>query len=144
MQPEKVVSLAHMGQTGVDEFSGITFSYPNEGIAQIYTASQLQTPHEALIVGDKGMIRIPGRFYAADSGKFTLQMKGEAPQEFDFPVEDSGYRYEAEEVVRCMREGLMESPVLPLSETLAIMQTMDRIQAAWGTARTDTTHGWNT
>lgn len=142
MQPDKVVSVAHMGQTGVDEFAGITFRYPNEGIAQIYTASQLQTPNEAMIVGEKGIIRIPGRFYAAESGKFTLQLKGEAPQEFDFPIEGSGYRYEAEEVGRCIREGKLESAVLPLSETLGIMQTMDRIQSKWTGDATDTTHGW--
>src|SRR5690606_29944817 len=128
---EKIVSIGHMGQTGVDEYAGITFSYPNNGIAQIYSASQMQTPNEALIVGDKGMIRIPNRFHGGGSGKFTLQLNGQEPQEFDFPVEDSGYRYEAEEVGRCLREGLLESPVLPLSETLGIMQTLDRIQEAW-------------
>ncbi len=131
MQPEKIATIAFMGQTGVDEYAGITFGYPNNGIAQIYSASQLQTSNEALIVGEKGMIRIPNRFHGGGSGKFTLQLDGEEPQEFDLPVEGSGYRYEAAEVGRCLREGLLESPVLPLSETLGIMQTLDRIQEAW-------------
>lgn len=142
MQPENVVSLAHIGQTGVDEYAGITFAYSNEGMAQMYAASQLRTPNEALIVGEKGTIRIPGRFYSADSGSFTLHLWDQTPQTFDFPVEGSGYRYEAEEVGRCLRAGLLESAVLPLSETYAIMQTMDRIQAAWASQGQSGAHGW--
>ena len=37
----------------------------------------------------------------------------------------NGYNYEAAEVARCLREGLVESPRLPWSETLAVMRAMD-------------------
>ena len=39
-------------------------------------------------------------------------------------------RYEADEVARCIGEGLLESPVMPLDETVAIMRTMDAVIAA--------------
>jgi hypothetical protein len=41
-------------------------------------------------------------------------------------------QHQAVEVHRCLRAGLRESPVLPLSETLSIMQTMDEIRRQIG------------
>jgi hypothetical protein len=35
--------------------------------------------------------------------------------------------HEADEVARCLRDGLLESPVMPLDETVAIMETMDAV-----------------
>jgi dihydrodiol dehydrogenase / D-xylose 1-dehydrogenase (NADP) len=35
-------------------------------------------------------------------------------------------------VIRCLREGALESPVMPLEESLSIMRTLDEIRAQWG------------
>ena len=43
----------------------------------------------------------------------------------------NGYAHEAIEVMRCLREGATQSPVMPLDESLAIVQTMDAIRARW-------------
>ena len=45
---------------------------------------------------------------------------------FDPPAE-GGLRHEADEVARCLAEGLLESPLMPLDETVAIMRTMDEV-----------------
>jgi hypothetical protein len=36
--------------------------------------------------------------------------------------------------MRCLDAGLLESPVMPLDESLAIMQTLDRLRAQWNLA----------
>jgi hypothetical protein len=36
------------------------------------------------------------------------------------------------EAMRCLREGLPESDTMPLDESIAIMETMDRARAQWG------------
>jgi hypothetical protein len=36
------------------------------------------------------------------------------------------------EVARCLREGLRESPVMPLAETVTIMETLDEIRRQIG------------
>jgi predicted dehydrogenase len=41
----------------------------------------------------------------------------------------NGYHYEAEEVMRCVREGRNESALMPLGETLGIMETIDALRA---------------
>ena len=34
--------------------------------------------------------------------------------------------------MRCLREGLLESPVMPLEETVAILAVMDDLRDQWG------------
>ena len=53
-------------------------------------------------------------------------------EDLDVPMVGNGYNYEADEIARCLAAGKTESDVLPLSETLSIMKTMDAIRAQWG------------
>lgn len=48
------------------------------------------------------------------------------------PAVGNGLHYQAAEVARCLRAGELESPHLPLDETLAVMDVLDRLRAAWG------------
>lgn len=48
-----------------------------------------------------------------------------------------GYRFEAAEAMRCLGEGLLESPLMPLDETLAILDATDRLRHSWGLAFPD-------
>lgn len=48
------------------------------------------------------------------------------------PVEGNGYNYEAAEVIRCLKAGELESKIMPLDQTLAIMETLDRIRDQLG------------
>jgi predicted dehydrogenase len=45
-----------------------------------------------------------------------------------------GYHYEAAEVMRCLRTGLLESPIMPLDESKAILATTDSLRRSWGLA----------
>lgn len=51
-----------------------------------------------------------------------------------YRVLGNGYAHEAAEVHRCLREGLKESPVLPLDESVALMETVDAIRREWARA----------
>jgi hypothetical protein len=43
-----------------------------------------------------------------------------------------GWHHEAAEVGRCLRAGLLESPTMPLDESVAIMETLDEIRRQIG------------
>ncbi len=49
-----------------------------------------------------------------------------------FPLTGNGYNYEAAHVGECLRAGKLESSVMPLDESVDIMQTMDTIRGQWG------------
>lgn len=129
-EPESIVSMAHIGETGVDEEASILLGYRDGQTANCYTAIRLNTPNAASIIGREGRIDIHPRFwYATD---FTLHLNGKEPVEYHLPYEGNGYNYEAIEVGNCLREHKLESSVIPLDETLQIMQTLDDIRAQWG------------
>jgi predicted dehydrogenase len=44
------------------------------------------------------------------------------------PFEGNGYQYEAAEVVRCLRRGELESPDMPLDESVSILEVTDAIR----------------
>jgi hypothetical protein len=46
------------------------------------------------------------------------------------PPIGEGLHYQATEVNRCLRDGKLESHVMPLDESLTILETMDRIRAS--------------
>ena len=50
----------------------------------------------------------------------------------DLPFEGAGYQFEAAEVHRCLREGLTESPLVPLAETLDILTVLDVVRVKVG------------
>jgi len=52
----------------------------------------------------------------------------------DFHVAPRGLRFQAIEVARCIAAGLLESPLMPLDETVTIMETMERVMATLGSA----------
>ena len=128
-QPADIVSQVAIGETGVDELSVLLFKYSDYEMATLTSALRLGTPHEARVMGSDGYIAIPDFWHPSE---LTLVRPGREAQTFSFPYEGEGFHFEAIEVGRCIRAGLTESPIYPLDETLAIMETLDRIRADWG------------
>ncbi len=127
--PRRVTGLAHLGATGVDEQAGIILAYDGGRIAVIATAIRTTTPQDAWILGTEGRIRLHAPWWS--STKITLHRRGEE-EKIELPLVGNGYNYEVEEVGRCLAEGLIESPTMPLDESISIMETTDRLRAQWG------------
>ncbi len=128
-QPTNITSQVTLGETGVDELSVSVFKYSDYEMATITTAIRLNTPHEARILGSNGMISIPDWWHPTE---MTVNVAGQDAETHVLDIDGNGYNYEAIEVGRCIREGLTESDVMPLDETLAIMGTMDMMRQQWG------------
>ena len=55
----------------------------------------------------------------------------ESPKVTIMPLEGNGYNYEAGEVVKCLQNQQLESEIMPLDETLKIMEAIDYIRSQW-------------
>ena len=64
------------------------------------------------------------------SGAYTLTLNDGTQTAWQDEVTENGFVYEAEEVVRCVRAGLLESPVVPHALTIRCAKIFDRINAA--------------
>lgn len=129
-RPQTIVSAVHMASTGVDEQAAIIFKYSHGELALLSCATRVRGSLDASICGTEGQIKIGTPWWKPQH--FTLSFEGKDDQVEHLPFRANGYEYEADEVNRCLREGRLESDILPLDESLAIMETLDAIRAQWG------------
>ncbi len=129
--PDDVWSVAFLGETGVDEHDAMMFAYADGRTAQLSCSVRFPGTRAATIVGDKGYIHFHGPLYA--SPRITVKTEDLPERVIDLPIEgDNLYRYEVMEANACLRAGKTESAVMPLDDTLAIMQVMDGMREEWG------------
>jgi len=127
--PASVQAWAQLNEEGVDDNTGLLLGYDSGALAALTCGVVGDTPRRAIITGTLGRIEVPRDFYRPAG--FTL-LRGAVLEEVDMPYEGLGYHFEASEVQRCLREGLVESPLVPHSETLAIMAVMDAVREQLG------------
>ena len=84
------------------------------------------------LYGVEARLEIDGVFYAPSN--FRVIDRDGAVERFDVPHEGQGLRHQAAEVGRCLRAGRTESEIMPLDETVAIMETLDEIRRQIGLA----------
>lgn len=128
--PDETVALAKLGHTGIDEHTGMVMKTPDGKISVIYTAVVNRMPGEFTIMGEKGYISVPGPWWHLD--KLFLHLNSGHTEVKTFPFEGRGYVYMARHVMNCICEGKTESPFIPLSDTLSIMNSMDQIRQQIG------------
>jgi predicted dehydrogenase len=63
-------------------------------------------------------------------GRYLPQLRSAGHDVFR-PLKGNGYNYEAAEVMRCLREGRLESAMNPLDDTIDVMRTMDALRRQW-------------
>jgi len=128
--PSRINSMAHLGETGVDELSSLTLGYDDGAMAVLTCAIRTNTSHEAAIYGTDGYIKIPHMFWQPNT---IVVKQGQSLEEtLSFDRTGNGYNYEAEEVANSLRNGKFESSIVPLDTTLSNMKILDHCREQWG------------
>lgn len=128
--PDRILTTAQMGESGVDVTDSIIFEYGVGAQAVLHASIIADTRQEAFISGKHGFIRMPGPFWYTD--QVICGCEGDTIQTIEVPKTGRGYTHEALEVMRCIREGRVESDIMPHQATLEVMAIMDGLREAWG------------
>ena len=128
--PTHMNAAARMIETGVDSFCSMLFGYENGTKAILESSIEADTPTTAHIYGNKGYIKLHSRFHHSE--KISLYQNDELTEEFDLKYQGNGYIYEIEEVNRCLKNKLIESPNLPHTLSLDLMALIDQVKAKIG------------
>ena len=126
--PNRVSGLATMTPLNVDAHSVAVVGFEGGGIASIYSGIDAESVSEAQIYGSEGRIRIPN-FVHADT--LEIYHPGQEMEKIVMPFSEPGFQFEMIEVQRCIKKGFLESPLMPLHESLEIAQTFDNIRMLW-------------
>jgi len=134
-KPIKIVASGHLNEDGIDESTSATVIYSKGRTATLITHGRAKYETDAVILGTKGSIKVPFRFWCP-----TELVTPNGIETFDLPKTDRkfnyansvGLSYEAEEVRKCLKQGLLESPLMTLDETVTISEIMESIRKQTG------------
>ena len=129
--PSSVDATASFTTTGVDRQIAIVFGYPDGQQAVLHAALDTLGPNRAAIIGTEARIEIDSVWYSPTT--FTVFDSNDAEIErFEQPERSRGMQFQAKELERLAEAGLTEGTILPASESVLIMETMDEIRGQIG------------
>ena len=126
--PERVLSLVTPASRGVDGQTSMLFGYASGAHALLNCTLSAKSPTRAAIVGTDARIEIDGDFYRPSS--FTLIPRtGSRAASSRRTCRESACATRPTRSRAACEEGLLESPAMPLDESVSIMATMDQARA---------------
>jgi len=127
--PVEVHAVADLGVTGADEQTAAVLRHRDGALSVIKAAIRTNLACSARIAGDDGTIDIPAFMHCPQHLVVTTAA---GVERIEAPMEGNGLHHQVHEVHRCLRAGLNESPVMSISESLALASTMDTIREQIG------------
>jgi len=128
--PSDIKAAAVFGPTGSEESLSMILTYSDGKMASLYSSFRTSIGIGCEIYCEKGNLTVSrGRDM---NQRVILSLHGKEKEEFVFSPPAMGYHWEAEEVMKCLDEGLRESPAVPLSFSLDLIMTLDRIRKVAG------------
>ena len=132
-EPADIKASAVLSPEGADLQTAALFSWDSGALAALHCSIVGGTGTSASVTGSLGRIDIPDGFFHPE--RFVLHRDGRDPEEFVLDPADgprNTLRHEASEVMRALRAGETESPLVPLEGTLAVMRTLDAVRERIG------------
>ena len=128
LDPIEVRGAGHVGRTGVDEWAMATLKFPGNIVAEVACGVRVEGETVLRIHGSKGSITVPKPFNAGHkAGKSEILLrKGGKVKAIQSTNKQSLYVYEADETVRCIRQGKRQSQFMDRADSLGNAKTLDR------------------
>jgi predicted dehydrogenase len=128
--PDSVIAKAAFSPTGSEDLISIILSYEDGTMATLFSSFKTAGGIGCDIYCEKGSLLFSR---ARDmSQQLKVVLNGRDPEEYSLLPEGMGYQFEAAEVMKCLDEGKLQSDIVPLSFTINLMNTLDRIREAAG------------
>ena len=128
-EPHTVQSLCRKTDTGVDLHTSVQMQYSGGAVAQFFCGMDARGDDSMQIFGTKGYIVMPACWHPKS---FMLCLKGQPDQLLTFDQGEEAYHYEFDHAAQCILHGLMESPVMPLAESLSASRICTEIRHEHG------------
>ena len=127
--PEQVGGTAVLGASGVDEQAVIALRFPGGRMASVACGLRVALPDTARIHGTEGSVEVPGFWHPSG---YDLTKDGKTAHVTVPEHAPEGFAYEVRHFCECVREGRLESPIIPHAESLAALEVMDDFRAQIG------------
>jgi predicted dehydrogenase len=120
--PERVVAAGSRFPSGADAEASLLLDYADGRTATLMTSLRNALPGQARVFGRAGWIDVLPRFHHPTT--IVLHREDAEPETITRRPVGAGYAHELIEVTECLRAGRLESPVMPLADTLAVQTVL--------------------
>jgi predicted dehydrogenase len=127
--PDTVRATGSLSPTGSDATTAMQWGYEDGRFAHIATSTLGPNPQPALVTGTGGWIVADGP--VARPRSITIHDRS-GDEVLTDQLPGAGCSPQVLEVERCLRAGETESPLVPLDETIAILDVLDEARAQLG------------
>lgn len=137
MEPTKVSGVAHLGQSGVDEWASAVLRFPNEIIAEVSCSIMANQDNVLRIIGSEGRIEVADFWFASGHkggvGKIDI-IKGKDRQTIEVAEDRYLYSFEVDAAGEAIRNQSQEFayPGMSWADTLGNLRVMDQWRASVG------------
>lgn len=137
LEPEKVAGVAHLGQSGVDEWASAVLKFPNGVIAEVSCSIMANQDNTLRIIGSDGRIEVKDFWFASGHkggvGKIEI-FKGNEQQTIEVKEERWLYSFEVDAAGDAIRAGEKEfaSPGMSWVDSLGNLRVLDQWRASIG------------
>ncbi len=138
-EPDKVQGVAHLGQSGVDEWASAVLHFPGGIVAEVSCSVSVQQENVLRILGTTGRIEVPDFWFAGgnrDGGPGTINIIRSNGTRETVTTGDVGhlYSFEADAAAAAIRAGQLEftSPGMSWAESLGTLRVLDKWRADAG------------
>jgi len=128
--PSAILAQGELGASGVDEQEAILMRCPGGALAALYVSLQARRSPDLEVLGTAGRLLVGAPVFRPT--RLTLTLGSEPAVVSEHPIAGSGYGPQLQEVMGALRQGRLESAVMPLAETLGVMRALDSIRACLG------------
>lgn len=130
-EPTVVEALSTPTATGVDRQTVILLGHAGGGQSVLTCGLDARGSNNAVVVGTEGRIELDPFFFAPTALR-VLDPNDREIERFEARISGRGMQYEAEAMERLIAAGGGEDPHMPLSQSVAIMGTLDAVRARIG------------
>ena len=127
--PVYIKAQGFVGETGVDEAISTSLDYGDGSYSQFACTFLTNPSMQVDIFGTKGKITILPVYNSSERASITI--KGHE-KSVHMPHRINGFEYQIEEAQRCIKSGKLESPLMPLSDSIDNMRVLDEIRSQIG------------
>ena len=127
---ERMESSVRFTDTGVDGQESITLHYRDGKMAVLTAGILSRSDRRGIFYGDKGYIIVENINNPQSISVYDLGDK--LVKRIEVPGQITGYEYQIREAMARIRAGQTEAESMPLSESIAVMERMDRLRRDWG------------
>ena len=137
LEPTKVSGVAHLGQSGVDEWASAVLKFPNEIIAEVSCSIMANQDNVLRIIGSEGRIEVQDFWFASGHkggiGKIDV-IKGKDRQTIEVAEDRYLYSFEVDAAGEAIRNQSQEFayPGMSWADTLGNLRAMDQWRASVG------------